>query len=241
MSVRKSTISSYFVAPRRSAAEQDVLQEDSGNLSDMTPQRTEVNENLKINDEDEESEIAETQSSKRKGPPNFGGTAILKKKSTRVSNFVLTSVEETHVPEMSVRSRERESKLLVGANRAEKSKGQSKTETQLRISDKTNLGHLVTKQVDGLIRLWCRSCLKVVNPNKSNCQSHMNSALHKRNVLKDGQSLVEEVNLSSSLKKWRLGNPDNEGRTLTENTDFFRMETVRMLMISGIEISKVKD
>lgn len=142
---------------------------------------------------------------------------------------------------MSMRAKERESKLLVSSNRSEKAAGQSKTEIQLRIIDKINMGHLVTKQVDGLIRLWCRFCLKVVNPNKSNCQSHMDSGLHKRNTLKDGQSVAEEIVLSASLKKWRLGNPDHEGRTLSENTDFFRMETVRMLMLSGVEITKVRD
>ena len=57
----------------------------------------------------------------------------------------------------------------------------------------------------------------------------MNSAMFKRNVLKDEKCVSEQIVLSSSLKQWRLGNPDNEGRTLTENTDYFRMETVRML------------
>lgn len=241
MSTRKTTISSYFVAPRQSSGEQIVRQEDDTHLSNSMPQRIEENENSDQSDVNEESEDVETQSGKRKGPPTFGGTAILKKKSTRVGSIVLTSIEETHVPDMSVRSRERESKTLVASNRVEKTGGQSKMEIQLRISDKKNMGLLVTKQVDGLIRLWCRVCLKVVNPNKSNCQSHMDSALHKRNIEKDGQNVAEEIVLSPSLKKWRLGNPDNEGRTLTENTDFFRMETVLMLMLSGVEISKVRD
>lgn len=91
MSVRKVTISSYFVAPRQSSGEQNVLQDDDADLSQPMPQRTE-NESSDESDENEESKNSETQSSKRKEPPIFGGTAILKKKSTRVGSIVLTSI-----------------------------------------------------------------------------------------------------------------------------------------------------
>jgi hypothetical protein len=67
----------------------------------------------------------------------------------------------------------------------------------------------------------------------------MASILHRNNVRSTNVKLNEEEIMANSLKNWRKGNPDNEGRTLTEAVDYFRMETVRMLMLVGVEISKV--
>jgi hypothetical protein len=52
--------------------------------------------------------------------------------------------------------------------------------------------------------------------------------------------LSEEQQLAESFKNWRKGNPDKEGRTLSECAGFFKLEPVRMLTLVGVEISKVR-
>lgn len=192
-----------------------------------------------IIDEYEEEQDIPRETIKRKGAPAFQGGAIMKKKTTRLGNFLLTSSEETKLPEMSVRSRPREEKVLTGNVRSVIATGSSKSEVNLRINDKVNMGHLITHNVQGLIRLWCKVCNKPVNPNKSNTAAHMASIMHKNKVKNVSEKLNEEQQLASCLISWRKGNPDKEGRTLTECVDLFRMETVRMLMLVGVEISKV--
>jgi hypothetical protein len=192
-----------------------------------------------IIDEYEDEQDIPRETIKRKGVPAFQGEAIMKKKTTRIGNFLLTSSEETKLPAMSVRSRPREEKVLTGNVRSVIATEANKSEIYLRINDKVNMGHLITKNVQGLIRLWCKVCSKPVNPNKTNTAAHMASTMHKNNVKDVGEKLNEEQLLASCLISWRKGNPDKEGRTLTECVDLFRMETVRMLMLVGVEISKV--
>jgi hypothetical protein len=176
---------------------------------------------------------------KRSAPPLFQGDPVLKKRVTKVGNFVLSSVEETKIPELSVRSKPREEKSLVSSVRSEVGKGESATEVYLRINDKINKGQLMTRHIKGLVRLWCRLCAKPISANKANTASHMSSKTHKDNVIAAAIKMAEEITLSDSLKKWRSGHPDAEGRTLWDITDYFRMETVQTFMLSGVELSKV--
>jgi hypothetical protein len=140
---------------------------------------------------------------------------------------------------MSIRSRPREEKVLTGDVRSVIGSKNTLRELNLRINDKVNMGHLIAKPVDGLIRLWCLLCGKPVSTNKSNTAAHMASNSHKKNVGDMGKRQSEELQLANCLTSWRKGNPDREGRTLAECVDLFRMETVRMLMLVGVEISKV--
>lgn len=165
MSIRKTTISSYFVAPGPSSNvknSKNVHEEDVNDLSDSLTQSADWNNDTEFDDIESTSGNIDCERSKRKDPPEFEGVAIMKKKSTHACGVVLSSIEETHLPEMSVRAKKREEKILAGTVRSEKLPGQSRAEIQLRINDKANLGHLITEQADGLIRLWCRYCHKVV-------------------------------------------------------------------------------
>ena len=183
------SISTYFASSKQSSATVETSERSieansthSDQIDEGSVQSEEERKEIEEEDDIEENNDLESGRAKRKVAPAFPGEAILKRKKTRWGNYLLTSVEETKLPEMSMRSRPREENLLVGNIRSVKSVGESKTEIHLRISDKINMGHFITKSVDGLNKLWCKVCLKVVNSNKSNTAAHMNSAMHKNNV-----------------------------------------------------------
>jgi hypothetical protein len=65
--------------------------------------------------------------------------------------------------------------VLTGDVRSVIGSKSSLRELNLRRNDKVNMGHLIAKPVDGLIRLWCLLCGKPVSTNKSNTAAHIHT------------------------------------------------------------------
>lgn len=174
---------------------------------------------------------------KRPVAPSFDYEPIQIKRTRKVGNVTLTSVEDTECPILSLRARIRSVRKLETSGK-EVRRQDTKLEIAMRVrEDKMNT--LEMKPVDGIIRLWCRACLTAINANKSHTLKHLNSRKHKQKIEVKGKKLLEDQVLGNALTNWRRLNPDVEGRTIDELTDRFRMETVRSFMLSGIPISKV--
>ena len=244
------TIASFFVrdkaveipfVPPPTASENESHDSDSARSGSDNDERSEVNERLdeqEIADDDEAQLTQREPTRKRRSAPHFGHQPIIRKKTTRCGSILLTSVEETAVPIMSIRARDREPKRLQ-TNNAVIASCDTTTEIRLRIKDPENHGHLVTKSIDGKLALWCSICAKKVSSNKSNTKNHMQSYMHASNVVAKGSTATEDAILATGLRKWRLGNRDIEGRNVAENNDLLRLKFVKELMTAGIPIAKV--
>jgi hypothetical protein len=194
-----------------------------------------------VRDKPDDDEVELTQREPRrnlKTAPHFGHEPIMKKKTTRCGSILLTSVEETAVPIMSIRARDREPKRLQ-TDKASIASCDTTTEIHLRVKDANNHGHLVTKSIDGKLALWCSICSKKISSNKSNTKNHMQSCMHASNLEAKGSTATEDAILATGLRKWRQGNRDIEGRSVAENNDLLRLKFVKELMTAGIPIAKV--
>ena len=189
--------------------------------------------------EDDEDNFYHAPENCRKRPiaPTFDYDPIQIKRTRKVGNVTLTSVEDTDVPIPSVRARNRSERKLETSGK-EVGRQDSKLEIALRVRD-DRLNNLEMRTVDGRTKLWCKVCMTTINANKSHTAKHLSSTKHKMKSAVKGKKLLEDQALGNALSKWRRLNPDLEGRTLDEATDMFRMETVRSFMLSGIPISKV--
>lgn len=179
-------------------------------------------------------------SDKRRKRPialTFDYDPIQIKRTRKVGNLTLTSVEDTEVPILSVRARNRSERKLDTSGK-EVGRQDSKLEIAIRVRE-DQLKNLEMRTVNGCVKLWCKVCMTTVNANKSHTARHLTSSKHKLKATVKGKKLLEDQALGNALLKWRRINPDLEGRTLDEATDMFRMETVRSFMLSGIPISKV--
>lgn len=212
MASRKSaTITSYFVRPRDSiesvvnssrVVQQSVVTEEEDAIESEFQQTAEL--------EVQQTNEPEVQRLKRKEAASFKGEAIMKQQRTSIGCVVLVSAEETQLPIVSVRAKEREDKKLTSSSRRGENTGESRTEVELRIRDPRNGGYLIYERAaEGLMKLWCRLCLIAVNPNKAHTAKHMSSKKHMTRLQERGQQVREEDKMRSSLAQWRKGNPDN--------------------------------
>jgi hypothetical protein len=114
----------------------------------------------------------------------------------------------------------------------------SRIEMAIRVRENKDKA-LIVREVDGKIALWCNVCQRTVNANKANTAKYLASKKHSEGMQSASAQIQEDEGLSRALTSWRKVHPILEGRTISEETDNFRMETVRYMMLAGIEISKI--
>ena len=118
----------------------------------------------------------------------------------------------------------------------------SKKEITLRLAESnssTGDKSLITKIVDGILRLWCRVCNVPIHANKGHTTCHLKSVCHTKGVSQIKVELNSTVLMSKALEKWRRQKPDQEGSTIGVETQLFRLETVTEFMRCGLPLSKI--
>lgn len=150
---KKSTIISYFTKTAAKTLEAE------NNISDDESIEEEVlpEENNRLTDK--------TLQTKKRANPQFDGVPIQIKKSTKVGNLLLTSVEDTELPVVSSRARERQLPQLKTSGAENPGGLGSRIEIAIRVRDNKDKT-LVTKVVDDKVTLWCNVCHRTVNANK---------------------------------------------------------------------------
>ena len=118
----------------------------------------------------------------------------------------------------------------------------SKKEITLRLAESNSLTgdkSLITKIVDGILRLWCRVCNVPIHANKGHTACHSKSVCHTKGVSQMKVELNSTMLMSKALEKWRNQMPDQEGSTIGVETQLFRLETVTEFMRCGLPLSKI--
>jgi hypothetical protein len=118
----------------------------------------------------------------------------------------------------------------------------SKKEITLRLAESnspTGDKSLMTKMVDGILRLWCRVCNVPIHANKGHTACHLKSVCHTKGTSQIKVELNSTMLMSKALDKWRNQMPDQEGSTIGVETQLFRLETVTEFMRCGLPLSKI--
>lgn len=174
---KKATIISYF---SRSSAE-NVENDKENHLEEPVEEEVPIAEENaaeedhaadadeeNVAEEELQNQISENlRKRKRIVQPEFDGGAIQLKRTTRVNNLVLTSVEDTELPVVSSRSRDRQLPILKTTGPDRPTNADSRLEIAIRFRDNKD-ETLITKMVDGKVALWCTICNRTVNSNKVN-------------------------------------------------------------------------
>ena len=121
--LKGKSISSFFVKAPSFQRSSNVERSTSPTESEWTEQRT---SELTSRSSSSSSSSSTTRAKRPLVAPEFGTEAIQHKKSTKIGNIVLTSIESTTVPVLSIRARDRASKTLSSA-RARKASNRSHT------------------------------------------------------------------------------------------------------------------
>lgn len=169
--------------------------------------------------DEEMDEVLYVPGRKRPIAPEFGIDPIQIRKERRVGNIVLTSVESTETPVLSVRARSRASKTLHTRGKEVVAETDSRLEISLRVRSDNKDKSLETREIDGVLRLYCKVCMKAINANKTHTRNHLMSAKHTRKLNKVSKTLDEVTSMVVALSQWRRRYPDREGRTLDERTN----------------------
>ena len=150
---KKSTIISYFTK----TVAQPLQATD--NISD--------DERVEEEDLSQESNdlTDQTLPTKKRTNPEFDGVPIQIKKTTKVGNLLLTSVEDTDLPVVSSRARERQLPQLKTTGAETTGGFGSRIEIAMRVRDNKDKT-LVTKVVDDKVTIWCNVYYRTVNANK---------------------------------------------------------------------------